>query len=486
MFAVGYARYSTDKQTENSIIYQTDAITKYCEKNRLSLITIFSDQAETGTNINRPGFQALISAAKRKEFDVVVIYDISRASRDVADWFSFRKEMTRLGIKVESATQQLGDFTDPNAFLTELLTAGLGQHSVLQTRQKSIAGVAERAKEGMFLGGIPPLGYDIKDGFYVINSGEAQIVRKIFKMYSEGFSYNEIIKSLNNATGKKGRPFGKNSMNSILRNERYIGVYSWNKRRMKLFRQWAGGELNPDVIRIEDVIPPIIDKDIWERVQIRMNNNKRNASNKAKREYLLSGKIECGSCGAAYIGHTSTNQKGIESRRYCCGNKYRTHSCDSHNINADEIETFVIQHIRKYIKEINFDEAVKGISEQINKSGKKDFSAEKEEILEIDRKIKNGINAVMSGMDIPEIKEEIERLRERKLELENIMSYSAIEDKAISEAEIQQCLKEIVEEANAKDARTLVNTFLQKIYANPDGTIAIHLSVHINGCGRRI
>lgn len=82
-------------------------------------------------------------------------------------------------------------------------------------------------------------------------------------------------------------------MSSILTNERYIGVYTWNKRYMKLMNKWAGGKPNPNCVRIENCIEPIIDKETWERVRNRMNDNKRRATNKAKRTYLLSGLIEC-------------------------------------------------------------------------------------------------------------------------------------------------------------------------------------------------
>ena len=169
MKAAEYGRYSTDKQTENSIAYQFNKIREYCKKNNIEIVASYSDEAQSGTNTDRKGFIDMIAAAERHEFDAVVIYDISRGSRDVGDWFAFRKQMMRLGVRVISATQKLGDITNPNDFLVELITAGLGEHQVLDTRQKSIAGTAERAKKGIFCGGVTPLGYNIANGPYVIN-----------------------------------------------------------------------------------------------------------------------------------------------------------------------------------------------------------------------------------------------------------------------------------------------------------------------------
>lgn len=186
MKAAAYARYSTDKQQKNSIEYQLTEIRKYCNEKGISITATFTDEAESGTNMDRPGFQAMVAAARRGEFEAVVIYDVTRGSRDVGDWFQFRKQMMLLGVRVISATQPLGDLTNGNDFLLELLSVGMGQREVLETRQKSIDGVAVRAKQGIFLGGYPPLGYDIVNGKYVINPSEARTVRTIFKMYGDG------------------------------------------------------------------------------------------------------------------------------------------------------------------------------------------------------------------------------------------------------------------------------------------------------------
>lgn len=140
MLADGYTRYSTDRQSENSTAYQRAKIKEYCNQNGITLRKIHSDEAKSGTNADRAGFQAVTEAAQCKEIDAVVIYDISRGSRDVGDWFTFRKQMLQLGVKVISATQPLGNMLDPNDFLVELINVGLGQHQVLSTRQKSIDG----------------------------------------------------------------------------------------------------------------------------------------------------------------------------------------------------------------------------------------------------------------------------------------------------------------------------------------------------------
>lgn len=114
--------------------------------------------------------------------------------------------MDLLGVEIISTQDKLGDIMNPNDFLVELLGIGIGQHHVLQTRQKTIEGTTQKALEGKFLGGIPPYGYDIVDQEYVINETEAKNVQMIFEMYADGYSYADIIEKLHGALGKRGKP----------------------------------------------------------------------------------------------------------------------------------------------------------------------------------------------------------------------------------------------------------------------------------------
>ena len=103
MNAAAYARYSTDRQTNNSIEYQMAKINEYCKQNGITVKASYADKAESGTNTeDRAEFLEMLTAAARGEFEAVVIYDITRGSRDVGDWFNFRKSMKRLNINVIS------------------------------------------------------------------------------------------------------------------------------------------------------------------------------------------------------------------------------------------------------------------------------------------------------------------------------------------------------------------------------------------------
>ena len=480
MNAVAYARYSTDKQTENSIAYQLSKITEYCNKNKITLTGVYSDEACSGTNTNRTGFQTMLSDARKKKFDAVVIYDISRGSRDVVDWLEFRKDMKMLDIQVISTSQNLGDISDPNAFLTELISVGLGQHQVLDTRKKSIDGTKERAKKGLFCGGYPPIGYDIKDGEYIINETEASAVRKIFSLYADGASYDIIINKLNGLKGKRGQAIGKSSLHAILKNERYIGIYTWNKKQYKYMRKWAGGKPNPNIVKIENAIPPIIDNGTWERVQKRMRTNKRNATNKAKREYLLSGLIKCASCGGAYIGKCSISKKGYETKYYVCGSKYRNHTCNAPNINANELETFVMITVKNYLKELDFNKYAEEILKQLNNTSN-DTQKEKAELAEVERKINNCVKSIANGLIFEELQDEVNRLKLRKSELQDIISYNTNSNTEITKGDIINKLNFDVNNIE-NDPKKVIND-LVSVEVNKDGSCTVFVGFLMKSCG---
>ena len=479
MQAAAYARYSTDHQTDSSIAYQMRKIEEYCAENGITISARYADEAMSGTNTQRPAFQSLCRDAAQRKFDAVVIYDISRGSRDVADWFGFRKQMAVLGIQVISVEDHIGDILNPADYLTELITVGLGQHHVLTSRQKSMDSIATKAKTGQFLGGTPNFGYDIVGGKYVVNPAESKIVQTIFQMYAAGKSYGEILDTIGEVRGKRGKIMGKNSLYYILRNERYAGVYSWCKYHSKIMGKYAGRTPNENAVRIEDCIPAIIDKKTWEDVQMRMNDKKHNASNKAKRDYLLSGLIECTACGASYVGHTSTNKRGYSTRYYCCGNKYRNHTCQSKNINANDLEEFVIKNLKLYLEQLDFGQMAQQIADEIN-GATADLKAERKELADIIFQLNNGTKAILKGIDYPELQEEMFRLRVRKSELEDIISRGEVK-KPVDVEKIEKFLRESLDQID-ENAKQVCKS-LVKVYAHPNGNFDIEVGVHMDGCG---
>ena len=485
MIAGAYARYSTEHQC--SIEVQFAKIKQYCQEHNLSLSPnhMYDDAALSGmTTRRRKGFAELIEAAQSKAIDCIVVYDLTRGSRDIVDWFSFRKNMQKMGIKVYSVMDKLGDLDNPSDFLAELISVGIGQSHVLTSRQKSMDKVDMLASQGKFLGGYAPYGYKIIDGQYQIVEDEARLVRMIFKMYADGSSYNDILSCIPpGTTGRRGGPFGRNSFNSILRNERYIGTYSWCKRKVKYLSEWAGGGPSDRAVTIPQQIPPIIDSTTWERVRKRMRDNKKNTMNNSKpdREYLLSGVLRCGKCGAALFGVTTRNTKGCEYKFYKCGNKHNHKNCDAKNLPANDIEPLIVALLRSSLLDGSMiDAAADAIYSQAMQfkkhHNKGKGAAIKTQIAQNRQKIENIFQAIEKGIYSESLQERLSGLEETNRALEEQLRLEESSGKIdITREDICASLREDVRrlQENPKSLKSLIKKYITSIVVTDD-TICIH------------
>ncbi|WP_407921754.1 recombinase family protein [Anaeromassilibacillus senegalensis] len=416
--AAGYARYSTDKQC--SIEVQYAVIKKHCADNGYYLPDnrLYKDEALTGTNLDRKGYEALMRAVEAGMIDCIVLYDLTRGSRDVVDWFSFRREMRARGVAVESCMDRLGDLDNPSDFLTELITVGIGQTHVLTSRIKSMDKIDYLAQQGKFLGGYAPFGYSINDGQYIIRDDEAPVIKMIFEMYASGRSYDQILAALpSGLRGRRGKPFGKNTLHEILKNERYAGTYTWCKRQVKYMTKWAGGGPSDRAVKIEGVIPPIVTKEIWEKVRKRMEENKHNKLNNSRRgrTYLLTGVLYCGECGAAMIGNTTTNKKGYEYKSYICGAKSRQKTCKAKNMPANDIEPLVVSLLKKSLFDQSMIEATAdGILAAAAATDGEDAKALQNSYDAIEAKISNLTDVLADGFSSDAVRQKLADLEVRR------------------------------------------------------------------------
>ena len=151
----------------------------------------------------------------------------------------------------------------------------------------------------------------------------------------------------------------------------------------------------------------------------------------------------------------------------------------------DAIEVFVVQHLQKYLLDADFEEIANYIADQVNNASP-NLSSEKAELADITSKINSGLRAVMSGMDFPELRDEIDRLRVRKSELEDMIAANERENKKVDPKAIVKLFEESVENWNDENIPDIVKYHIAKIYAHTDGTITVNVGVHIVGCGGRI
>lgn len=456
------ARYSTDNQNPDSIEVQVQRCTEWCNKNNVPILGVFADEAVSGMKDTRPDYERAMEQLRMGLADTVVIYDQSRMFRKMTAWFSFRDEMTSLGVRVVSVTQPMigKDLRDPTNFLTEGSMALFNQIWALQSRQKTMEKMRFMARNGQHTGGKPALGYQVQDGKLVICEAEAETVRRIFQEYDSGMSYKQIIAGLNRdgLKTKRGNSFGTNSLHDLLHNEKYIGVmtYGASPYREDGTRNTHAKD-GQDVIRIEDAIPAIVDRELFERVQQKMANNKKQQSGRPaeKREYALKGKVFC-ECGCAMTVAISQGKYYY----YRCSGKKRKGDCDAAPISVDELEQTVAEAVRGLLADkANANNLIRILREQATEIQGGAVTTLKRMIAErndIQSKLDNATNAILNGLSSPTLLEKVKTLETEKVKLEAQMQSlkSTVDATAIKEERLHEIIDIVI---NSPDRAALLS-----------------------------
>ncbi|MEM1485549.1 recombinase family protein [Oscillospiraceae bacterium PP1C4] len=351
--AVGYCRFSSNNQREESIDAQKRAIKYFAQQEGYNILRFYEDKAISGKTDNRPSFQQMIEDVKKGEFQAVIVHKLDRFSRDIADSMQYEKLLRQSDVELVSVMEKLD--STPTGKLMKVIISGINSFYVDNLAIEVFKGLKENAYKAQATGGKAPLGYDIVDKKYVINEKEADAIRLLFQMYDQGHGYGAIIRQLN-ALGyktKANKPFGKNSIYELLHNEKYKGVFVYNKHTSRRPDGTRTRTTKPDseIIRIPNGIPAIVSEELWNRCNERLKNNKRNAGSfKAKEMYLLSGLIYCGECG--YAMHGNARYPAPDRPKlvtYRCSHRDNNLSCNNKEIKRDDVENFVIDQLQKYM-----------------------------------------------------------------------------------------------------------------------------------------
>ena len=485
------ARYSTDNQNPDSIEVQVQKCREWCHQQGIPVLGIYADEATSGMKDSRPQYENMMMQLRQGIGDTVVIYDQSRMFRKMTAWFAFRDELTAMGVNVISVTQPMigKDLRDPTNFLTEGSMALFNQIWALQSRQKTMEKMRFMARNGQHTGGKPALGYQVKDGRLEICEEEAKTVRRIFQEYADGKSYREIIAGLNRdgLKTKRGNAFGSNSLHDLLHNEKYIGVLSYGHapyREDGTRNTHAAPSTN--AIRVENALPAIVSKELFETVQKRMAQNKRQQGGRppVKRDYPLKGKVFCGECKSAMTITTSQQKYNY----YRCTGKKRLHTCEATPISADYLETRVADTLRMILgKPEDTNGLIRILRDQaeVIQSG---AVARLQDLIqrekEVTAKLNNAVEAVLNGLASQTVKDRIQQLEQEKATINRDMRAlkAAVDASAIPEKKLRDILDLIIA-STEDDAGILLSivcrvevsreaiTIWTILDADPNGTI---------------
>ena len=304
MKAVVYARFSSDNQREESIDAQLRAIYEYADKHGAIIVKEYTDEARSATTDDRPQFLQMIEdiTLGNVEADYCYVHKLDRFARNRYDSAIYRRKLITKGVRLLAVAQPLDD--SPESIILEAMLESMAEYFSKNLSREVMKGMKENALKAIHCGGKPPLGYDLDESnHYIINEQEAQAVRLIYTMKASGYGYSKIISDLNSQgfRTKRGKTFCINSIHDILVNEKYTGVFIYNR----LASKHSSRQINPEekIIRIPGALPQIVDLHTWKVVQ-NMIEEKKMVAPRQRSEviYLLPERLNAGFAGALTWG----------------------------------------------------------------------------------------------------------------------------------------------------------------------------------------
>lgn len=370
-----YCRLSRDDNNGSlesmSIANQRQVLMDYVTEKGWNLIDCYIDDGYTGTNFERPDFKRMLKDAESGKIDCIITKDLSRLGRNYVQTGYYTEEYfvekNIRFIAVNDGIDTMQDNNDIAAFhnvLNEFYPKQVSK-KVRQVKKKS-------AQQGKFMGSQAPYGYKKSPEdkhILIIDDEAAKIVRRMFNDFADGDSARMIAERFNNEGinsprfyhyEKMGRQnpltneknvWGSSTVTQLLRNQVYIGNMVQGKRQTVSFKTKKMRQVPPEKwIVVENTHEPLIERDVWDRVQKRLNSNpKKTRRTKTDVIGLFSGILKCADCNTP-LAYMRKQLKDREKGVYRCSryNNNGGKACTPHYIDEEYIITFVLNDIRKY------------------------------------------------------------------------------------------------------------------------------------------
>lgn len=440
----------------------------------MTVINEYCDRAISGKTDNRPSFQRLIKDSEKGNFDAVIMYTLDRFARNRYDSAIYKAKLKKNGVKVFYAKQPMPD--TPEGIILESVLEGYAEYYSENLSRNIKRGLKENALQCIATGGAGlPLGYTVgEDRKYKIEPVGAKIVQEIYQMYADGMSATQIINVCNERGYKtvRGNQFNKNSLRTILKNDKYIGVYRFM-----------------DIV-IEGGMPAIIDKKLFDKVQEKLQHNfSARARNKAKEDYLLTTKLFCGHCGSPMVGESGTSKTGKVHFYYKCVDRKRKHNCTKKIEKKDWIEELVVRYtVQEVLTDENIDLIATRAMEIIEKESADTTYLDglQGELKEVQKKIKNIMTAIEQGIITSTTKDRLEELETEKNEIEGRIAREEMKKPLLTKERIQYWLVSF-KSGNINDneyRRRVIDTLVNSVYVYDDGDNGRRIVLTFNVSGQ--
>lgn len=417
MRIAAYARYSSDSQREASLEDQLRNCRAYCARMGWPAPTEYQDAAVSGARNDRPGYLRLLADAGG--FDVILVDDLSRLSRDSVESSLAIRRLKFAGVRVVGVSD--GVDTSRNGHGLEIGLRGIMSEQYLaDLADKTHRGLTGRALSGSSAGGLP-YGYRVgaKAGERVVDPKQAEVVRRIYAAYLSGDTARTIAAALNRdgvPTSRAGSSWAGSAIHGdrrrgigILANPIYAGRQVWNRsdwvKHPETGRRIRKERPRSEWITTEKPELAIVDAATWDAVQRRLQRQGGEIGTKAgpgrPARYLLSGILRCGECGgplsmldSTAYGCTRAKESGT------CGNRLR--------LQRKSTEAALIAGIQEQLLSEEAFQAFRRAYAAAAKSQRPDTDALASKLASAERVRENILAALRAGIITPSTKAEME------------------------------------------------------------------------------
>lgn len=353
-----YARVSSESDEQlnsldNQIAYYEDLI----GKNRAwTYVPGYIDEGLSGISTKkRKHFNEMIADAKEDTFDLIITKEISRFARNTLDSLQYTRELLGRGVGVFFQNDNINTL-DEDAELRLTIMSSIAQDELRKLSSRVRFGHQQAIKSGVVLGNSRIFGYNKDDKRLVIDESQAPMVRDLFRLYATGeysMKQLEVLFYNQGYRNHNGNRISHTTMSGIISNPKYKGYYVGNKVRIVDMFTKKQKFLSPEewvMFRDEtgQTVPAIVSEELWDKaneVLSRRSEDVKNRRGICNHANLLTGKLFCSHCGAAYYRRESKSRDGTVNSKWVCSGKINNgaDSCPSFPIYEDEIKPILFE-----------------------------------------------------------------------------------------------------------------------------------------------
>ena len=353
-----YARVSSESDEQlNSLDNQIAYYENLIKQNKTwTYIPGYVDEGLSGISTKkRKHFNEMINDAKEGSFDLIITKEISRFARNTLDSLQYTRELLNLGVGVFFQNDNINTL-DEDAELRLTIMSSIAQDELRKLSSRVKFGHQQAIKSGVVLGNSRIFGYK-KDGKrLIIDEAQAPMVRDLFRLYATGEYSMKQLETLFYQQGYRnynGNKIAHSTMAGIISNPKYKGYYVGNKVRIVDMFTKKQKFLPPEEwVMFKDesgeLVPALVSEDVWDKaneVLARRSEDVKNRKGVCNHANLLTGKLFCTHCGAAYYRRESKDKYGNVNSKWVCSNKINNgaDACPSFPIYEDEIKPILFE-----------------------------------------------------------------------------------------------------------------------------------------------